>query len=250
MKLGKKPARPEAMKFKLRQFIDPKALPKPPAKFGHEDLIWEGSWGMLGNDNYGDCVWAGAAHETMMWCREAGMTTTFTADGVLSDYAAATGFDPARPETDQGSDMKDAASYRRKTGIIDDKGTRHKVAAYLAIDPGNLTELYQAMWLFGAVGGGIEFPMSAWDQFKKGKPWTFVRGSRLDGGHYIPLVAKRRQIVCVTWGKLQPMSAAFLHHYQDEAVAYVSNETLTNNKSPEGFDSDSLLKALNSLPPA
>jgi hypothetical protein len=28
-------------------------------------------WGMLGNDHYGDCVWAGAAHETMLWNKEA-----------------------------------------------------------------------------------------------------------------------------------------------------------------------------------
>ena len=58
-KLGKVPARPDAVKLKFSSYINTNQLPTPPASFGHENLIQ--SWGMLGNDQYGDCVWAGAA---------------------------------------------------------------------------------------------------------------------------------------------------------------------------------------------
>ena len=61
------------------------------------------------------CVWAGAAHETMLLAREAGNCVSFTDACVLGDYAAATDFNPDKAETDQGTDMQQAADYRRKT---------------------------------------------------------------------------------------------------------------------------------------
>src|SRR5215468_8854266 len=123
-KLGKKPARPGAVKFKLANYLVKLKLPTPPQVFGHEGLIGA-NWGMLGNDQYGDCVWAGAAHETMLWNKEAARAVSFSDKSVLSDYSAATGFDPNDPSTDQGTDMQAAASYRKKTGIRDAKGKRH-----------------------------------------------------------------------------------------------------------------------------
>jgi hypothetical protein len=246
MKLGKKPARPEAVKFKLANFIDPAGLPKPPRRFGHEDLVGA-DWKMLGNDNYGDCVFAGAAHETKMWCLEAGVDTTFTDECVLADYSALTGFDPSRPDTDQGTDMAQAADYRRKIGILDAAGNRHKIAAYLALEPGDLSHLFYATYLFGAVGIGIEFPVSAMDQFNRGRPWVIVSRSRLEGGHYVPIVARRERIDCVTWGRVQPMSGGFYGRYNDESLAYVSEEALRDGRSPEGFDAQGLLAALEAL---
>jgi hypothetical protein len=132
LKLGKKPARPGAVKFKLANYLEKLKLPTPPKVFGHEGLIGA-NWEMLGNDQYGDCVWAGAAHETMLWNKEAARTVTFNNQSVLKDYSAVTGFNPNDPNTDQGTDMQVAASYRRKTGVRDAAGKRHKVIAYLAL---------------------------------------------------------------------------------------------------------------------
>jgi len=73
LKLGKKPARPGAVKFKFANFLLKPKLPTPPKVFGHEGLIGA-NWAVLGNDHYGDCVWAGAAHETMLWNKEAART--------------------------------------------------------------------------------------------------------------------------------------------------------------------------------
>jgi hypothetical protein len=244
--LGKTAARAGAMTFKLADYIDKKALPKPPKQFGHETLI-PATWGMLGNDRYGDCVWAGAAHETMMWNAEAGRKVAFSDASVLSDYSAVTGFNPKKPSTDQGTDMVVAASYRRKTGIVDAAGQRHQVAAYLSIAPGNLNEHLIAAWLFGAIGIGIEFPDTAMDQFNAGKPWDVVSRAKIEGGHYIPLVARRTNLEIVTWGKVQQMTPAFFAKYNDESVAYVSLEALTNNKSPEGFDAAQLQADLAAL---
>lgn len=246
LRLGKTPARPGAVKFRLSKYLDKTVLPKPPKEFGHETLV--SNYGTLGNDQWGDCVLAGGDHETMLWNAVAKHPVKFTDKNALADYSAITGFNPNDPNSDQGTDMQVAASYRRKTGLIDASGKRHKVAAYLAITAGDVTELKTAMYLFGAVGVGIEFPASAMDQFNAGKPWSVVSRSPIEGGHYIPGCAYRGgQIVVVTWGKLQRMTEGFYKKYCDESVAYVSEEMLTSGKSPEGFDLAALLADLKAL---
>jgi hypothetical protein len=247
-KLGKRPARAGAIKLKLADYADASALPPLPGIFGHDALIGADNWLMLANDRHGDCVWAGAAHETMLLEREAGNVVIFTDADVLGDYAAATGFDPQKPQTDQGTDMQAAADYRRKTGILDAGGRRHTVAAYLALEPGNLEHLYQATYLFGAVGIGLELPASAFDQTDQGKPWDVVPQSANAGGHYVPLVGRAADgLHVVTWGALQVMTESFLKTYCDEAIAYVSQECLVAQKSPEGFDYAALLRDLAAL---
>ena len=245
MKLGKLPARPNAVTFKLTDYVDTKKL-TPPAFFGHDNLIT--SWGMLGNDTVGDCVLAGGAHETMMWTAEGYAPAVFTDECVLSDYSAITGYDPSDPNTDNGTDMQMAASYRRKTGLLDANGKRHKVAAYLAITPGNLSEHLLAAWLFGAVGIGINFPAYAMDEFNSGIPWAVEERKRqIEGGHYIPLVAHRGLLCVVTWGRIQQMTPQFFHKFNDESLVYLSEEMLYGGKSPEGFDDAQLRADLSAL---
>lgn len=230
MKLGKLPGRPGAVKFKLTDYM---TLPTPPKSFGHYRLLT--NWQMLGNDTVGDCVLAGAGHETMLWNREANKTVTVTTADAIADYSAITGYNPNDPSSDQGTDMTVAASYRRKTGVLaQDK--RHKITAYLALQVGDETQLKQAIYLFSAVGVGIQFPSSAMDQFNRGKNWTVVKSS-IEGGHYIPCVGyDSKYVYLVTWGKCIKMSWGFYKKYNDESIAYLSSEMLTNNKSLEGFN--------------
>ena len=250
LKLGKKPARPGAIKFKLTDYLKAGALPTPPHTFGHTTME-KAPWGMLGNDNYGDCVWAGAGHETMLWNVEGGKTVTFTDKSVLSDYSAVTGFDPTKPDTDQGTDMAVAAAYRRKTGVVDAAGTRHQVAAYLEIEVGNTTLLKQAMYVFGSVGIGIKFPDSAMTQFNAGKPWSVVKGPAPTDGHYIPGVGfDGTDFLVLTWGKIQRATPGFLKKYMDEGVCYLSPEFMTGGKTLEGFDISALNADLAALPKA
>jgi hypothetical protein len=246
MMLGKTPARPDAIKLKLKKYLNLSVLPTPPEEFGHEDLI--PIWDTLGNDSYGDCVWAGAAHETMLWNKEAGVDISFDDGAVLSDYAAVTGFDPNDPSTDNGTDMQQAASYRKKTGVIDAAGSRHLIGAYLEIQKGNLEEHLAAAYIFSAVGLGIEFPHSAMDQFNNGQPWVPVDGDPIDGGHYVPITARRSGLwlVC-TWGALQQVSDDFFTKYNDESVVYLSNEALVGNKTIDGFDLEQLQADLAAL---
>ena len=187
LKLGKKPAAPRPTDFKFTEFAASIQLPSVPSRFGHGTAYAD--WKVLGNDHYGNCVWAGAAHEHMLLNKVIHQAdVTFDDGAVLGDYSAATGFDPNDPSTDNGTDVHDALSYRRETGIADTGGTRHLIGAYVSLDPKNWEHLEQATYIFGAVGIGFEFPASAMDQFNAGEPWVCVAGSKIEGGHYVPVV--------------------------------------------------------------
>lgn len=235
--LGKAPATSDGRDLMFERYRTA-PLPKHPAKFGHEGLVK--SWGMLGNDRVGDCVLAGGGHETMLFNAEGGRTVNFTDKNAIADYSALTGYNPKDPSTDRGTNVRDAMKYRQKTGLIDAVNVRHLIAAYVAIEPGNPERILEALWLFGAVGIGIQVPSSCMDQFDKGKPWSVVRGSPIEGGHYVPLVAKRDMLYCVTWGRLQAITDAFIAKYCDEIWVPISKEQLVNGKSPEGFEYDAL----------
>lgn len=248
VKLGKAPATHDSRDLRFTEFVDGVgSLPKHPMRFGHEQTIGADAWGMLGNDVAGDCFFAGSAHEHMLLERAGGALNppTFRTDDVLGDYGALTGYDPHTGANDNGTVLREGLGYRRKTGLLDANGHRHKIGAYLALDPGNWDHLLEAVYLFGAVGIGLEFPASAMDQFNEHRPWDVVRGSSVEGGHYVPLVAKRGRLVCVTWGKSQEMTRRFYSRFCDEAWAYVSPEIVSaSGRTPEGLDLQGLQAAL------
>ena len=133
--------------------------------------------------------------------------------------------------------MRAAAEYRRKTGVVDASGKRHKILAYLSLEPINPASLYAAMYIFGGVGLGLRFPASAMDQFDAMQPWTVVPGSEIVGGHYVPIFSRRGGLVQgVTWGAIQPMTEEFITTFADEAIVYLTDEDLIDGKTLEGFD--------------
>jgi len=242
-KLGKKPAAPRPTDFNYTDFAAAVQLPSVPSRFGHGTAYAD--WKMLGNDHYGDCVWAGAAHEHMLLNKVIHQNdVSFDDSTVLGDYAAATGFDPNDPSTDNGTDVHDALSYRRHIGIADATGTRHLIGAYVSLDPKNWDHLEQAAYIFGAVGIGFEFPASAMDQFNAGEPWDYVAGAKIEGGHYVPVVGSLHapdQASAITWGKRQVFTRDFYEHYNDEAWAYITPEQLRSDGTGlHGFDMEKL----------
>lgn len=246
--LGKKAARKGSIALAFETYFSAADLPTPPLVFGKTSLINE--WGVLANDKHGCCVWSGAAHETMLWNAEAWEAATvaltplgFSDQAVLTDYSAVTGFNPKDPDTDHGTDMQQAAAFRQKTGILDAKGQRHKIDSYVSLKAGNVEQVFLAAYLFGAVGVGIQFPKSAWEQFNQAMPWDPIPHSEMDGGHYTPCVGRNSHgnLLCITWGRLHAMTPAFLARYMDEGVAYLSSEMLRGGKfSRRGFDIDTL----------
>lgn len=245
MKLGKLPARKNSVSLRLRDYLSLSKLPPAPESGGHVNLVTEHD--LFGNDQYGDCVCAEAGHTTILFNKEANKDVQITTDNVLEMYSALTGFNPNDPSTDQGTDMAKAAKWRKKTGLLDASGKRHKISAYLALTPGNIEELKQAIHLFSCVGVGWELPESAQMQFEAGLPWT-VTHSPIEGGHDTGAIGYDPDFIyIITWGKVQKVTYEFFSKYCDEGIVYFSEEMLENGKSLEGFNVSQLRADLGAL---
>lgn len=231
LKTGKKDPTYDKRDFRYAQLAKSVAI-TPPNNFGHGKSFAD--WGMLGNDKYGDCVIAGGDHEVMLLNNLAAGGQTglevvkFTEDNALSDYSAVTGFKKDDPSTDQGTEVRQALKYRQSTGLIDSQGKRHKIAAYVSLEPGNVAQLLQATFIFEVVGIGFQFPESAMDQFNEGKVWSVVSNAPINGGHYIPIVGRPQPgyLGSVTWGQRQIMTEGFYKKYCDEAWGLITLEEL------------------------
>lgn len=248
LKLGKLPATKDSRDLLMANYLTGAPLPKRPSKFGHTNLL-PADVGMLGNDRYGDCVFASAAHLTMLWNAEAGRKVEFNDEGVLSDYAAVTGFDPSTGANDNGTNMRDMLNYWRQTGIVDAQGNRHKIAGYAAIDPSNLDHVLTALWLFD-LDIGFVVTQDAMDRFRDNDIWDVSPWSgdmTVLGGHCVPPVSLYNYINSYTWGRLQGMTQRFFRRQCDEVYAVFSEEMLNDGKSLEGFDLSALQSDLSSL---
>jgi hypothetical protein len=230
MRLGKLPAQPDIPTLKLAHYAV--ALPVPTAVFGFGGLYTD--WGMLGNDQYGDCVFAGASHETMLWNKlRGGVDVPMSTKTTLEDYTEVTGFNPKNPSTDNGAYMIDALKYRRATGVRDASEGRHKIAAYLQLKTGDFAQAIQAAFVFGAVGMGFEVPATIWDQFDNGEYWDVTDpNADIIGGHYVPIVGSRNSLAratVLTWGRRQQLTKRFYETYNDESYVMLSEEQIRSD---------------------
>ena len=194
-----------------------------------------------------NCFWAGAAHETYQWTAAAGKRAHITTWDTFDDYHDCTGFVFSDEATDQGTDMEAGAAYRRKTGIRDAQNIRHKIGAYVEIEPGNIAEMVFSVQKFMLAGIGLVIGDNQQYQFTNSQPWDGPPGAN-PGGHYVPLIcAVDGTPHVVTWGKLHPVTSAFLKAQCDQAIAYLSIEMLIAGKSLDGFDLMALQDDLNQL---
>lgn len=223
-------------------------IPKPGGGYGMN--FGANGWLMLGNgpddtvfqgfQGCGDCAWAGPAHEVMELTKNAGRAVpSFSGKTIVDQYSAYCGYDPQTGANDNGSSVRQVLEWRRTKGLLDDSGTPWKVLVYVALEPKNLTQLWEALWLFENVGIGVEFPGSAMNQTNNGQMWSVVPGATIDGGHYVPLVGHPLENVwtCITWGQRQTMTAQWLSTYCDEAWAYLSLEryNAVTGDTPQGW---------------
>lgn len=211
-------------------------------------------WGVLGNDEYGDCAWAGMAHLLMANAAyTAAGAVSFTTDGVLKAYAEATGFDPKDPSTDQGTVLQDALNFMVKHGMVDADGKVHKILAFAQVNVADANEVDRAHQLFGATYNGFSVYRFAMDEFRAGRPWTehvYNRGP-LEGGHCVPTMktnVSSESRTSVTWGKPQMIGRKFWEHYFSEAWVAITPEWVDlAGKSPSGLDLQGLLDEVKRL---
>ena len=237
---GRKPPHPESdrPRLKLAHFLTGE-LPPIPAEVDYLSRVAD--WPMYGNDQYGDCVWAMIGHTIEAATTYGqGQTVKVTDADVLKGYSDVTGFDPDDPSTDQGTVIQDALDYWRKKGV-----GGHKILAFAQVDHTNPDEVDAALYLFGHLQIGINFPASAMDQFNAGEPWDVVKHTTIEGGHAIDQGALNE---FVTWAQRQRFTAAFWKKYVEEAWVAITPEWVSKaGLSPVGVDTAAMNSAFTRL---
>lgn len=244
-KLGALPVTQDRRTLKLSSYLKP-GLAAPPKARDWLTVVPDGKWQMLANDQYGCCVESAAGHFEQLWSAAVtGREQRVTDRQVLAAYSAITGFNPADPSTDQGTDPLDALKYWRSHGIAG-----HKIGAFVEVDVSKPNEVKWAVELFGGLYSAIDFPSSAMDEFNAGKPWTVVPGATIEGGHMVLISAYDDQhLTCVTWGARQLLDWSFWHKYRAAGFAVLSSQwTGANGKNPAGVDLAALKADLAALP--
>ena len=239
LKLGKQAARHDPRTLLLASYLTP-ALPTPPATCDLTQKVGS-SWGMMDNDQIGDCTCAAAGHLLMEWTANAGKKMfTPTDKQIVAAYSAITGYNPVTGANDNGANEIDVLNYWRQTGIAG-----HKIGAYAATEPSNHTYIMDAVYVFEGCYIGLQLPISAQAQTQNHQPWSVPPGGTTGdgkpgswGGHAVPVVAyDARSLTVVTWGALQVMTWSFWDAYCDEGYAIISNDYLNGKKkSPQGFN--------------
>jgi hypothetical protein len=228
VKYGKLPAQhyEDAEKFNLSEVLAA-PLPTAPSRFGFGTL--HADWGMLGNDEVGDCAIAGPAHESMIFTHVGGAEAKFTTTCVLKDYSALTGYDPRDPNTDQGTNVSELMDYRRTKGMGDAVGNRHKIELAVRIPLRNWSEFIRATHTFGCTAIGFMVPESCEQEFADGQIWDYHGDHNIVGGHYVPAVgslSSAAEVSVITWGRRQRMTRAFFNAYVDELWVPLSAEVV------------------------
>ena len=161
------------LELKLSDYVDKsKAAIEVPVALAPQPLPHGFRWDMLANDSLGDCVIAMMIHTIETFFIAAGMRPpAFTAQDAISLYSAITGYDPADPSTDQGTDEGQALTYWQQTGIscAADKSL-HKIAGAVAVDQTSRAERHLAMFEFDAVEYAIQLPLT----WQGASSWTGV----------------------------------------------------------------------------
>lgn len=201
------------------------------------DYYTGASFGMLGNDAYGDCVFAGDGHivEQQTFFGQGTETTVSTAQA-LAGYSAVTGFSAGPPvKNDNGAQVADGLKYLQKTGMA---GVT--IAAYGQVSVNSIAKVQLAVAEFGAVSIGMNFPNVAMEQFNNGDPWDVVANDGgIEGGHCVIVVGyDATYLYVVTWGAIQKMTYAFWNKYVQEAWPVISKAWVSaaTSLTPDGVN--------------
>ena len=239
-RLGRRPHNPDRPVLKLGPLLTG-VTPDHPATVDHLSQIPPSRWGMLGNNQYGDCGPADVFHDRMLVSKYLANVDIFPDTAAVLDLYKRSG-NPNFPQDDNGVVMADMLAQVHKVGIISG-GQMVKCVAYAQVDVTDLDEVHAAIAIFGSLSCGADLDKAQSDQTDAGKPWDYVSDSPEWGGHAF-LIGKytgdsgsgRPDIGLISWGSPMALTDSFWAHQVQEAWAVIWPEHLTNRSFLTGVD--------------
>lgn len=244
-RLGRTPVKPEqaAKALRLSAFTSDE-LPMPPREVDY--LAPMGEIGMLGNDRFGCCVFAGMAHLAQSVSAVMGAKYEPAEGEVLDAYSTVTGFRQDDPDTDLGTNLLEALTWWKRNRFC---GV--EIEGFAKVDHDDWRKTQQGLWLFGGVLDGADLPLIAQRQ----KKWRVEVGHADDqvrpggwGGHCyaghrrIFDVYQRPEMETSNWGDVTAITGAWNDAYVAERYVVLAKGWTPPNAP--GFDRDRLLQAM------
>jgi hypothetical protein len=196
------------------------------------------------NNRFADCTCAAAGHMIQNWTAAVGRPARPSDQQVLEFYEQFT-----KPGPRNSVHALKVLKRWRSTAL-----GGHKIKAFAQLELRNVTEVKNAISIFGGCYIGVELPrfVTAAARVRKHPRWIVPPRGPIGGGapdpkgrHVVPAVGyDSRNIYVVTWGALKPMSWQFYLTYADEAFAVLSEDFLSKKKTPKGFDMAQLTRDL------
>jgi hypothetical protein len=217
-----------------------KTLPAPSASVAvpGDNLA---NWGMLGNDQWGDCTIAGADHVILA-------DSTITSEpysapsltAVEREYFGLTG------GPDSGLQLSQVLQAWKSVGMFG-----NKISSYAPVHAQNTTLLQQCIEWFGASYVGVNLPQPAEGQFNPDGSgvWDLTgtsADSQIEGGHCIVLVGyDADKLYAITWGAVVGITYRWWAQYAEEAWAVITQEFVARNGDARGISLAQLQADLN-----
>lgn len=237
LKMGRLPAKVNLRAPRLQYFLTAD-LPPPPVSINWGAAVTL-PWGMLKNDDLGDCTAAAAGHAIQTWTANASVEAVITDTMTVDFYEKTTGYTPGQPNTDQGGVELDVLQWWHAHKF----GGLYGLEALAIVDPKRSSLVKSAIALMGGVYIGVALPTSAQNQPVWDVPASGTAGDGTPGSwglHAIWIMAYDEVgLTCVTWGQVWKMTWAFFSTYCDEAYALLSSLWYVT-KSPTGLDAATL----------
>ena len=189
------------------------------------------------------CVIAGRAHQTLRFeMVEQKCLIDITDEDVKAEFDKQT---DGGTETDIET-LKSLKLWRTRGWEV--AGQNFKIKAFAKLDLGDHEQIKRMIYINFGVGLGFDLPESAITQFHDRQPWEVTRDKAANHGHYVYVPGYTKHgPVCVTWGRKQQMSWAFVDKYSDEA--YVIIDAVNTPEKKQNLDEEKINEFLKKRAP-
>lgn len=229
--LGRVPSIRDPDTIPLRRLLAADIQPPPPERLWQTPIS---DWGVMGNNQYGNCVIVTAAHMLLTWRANELQDATRLTDSAVIDLSRSM-------RALNGYSILDRLKYWRKTGMWGDY-----LWAFAYVPHRDQEQVKIAINHLGGLDIGINLP-AAW---RGADEWTTGSGPRFRpnswGPHSVPLVGyNQTHVFAATWGEVIPCTWDALAYYCDEGYALIDPNWIARDSiSPSGIDLNALHAAL------
>jgi hypothetical protein len=199
-------------------------LPPPPPSCDYTKGM-PNNLGIMKNDTLGDCTCAAFYHALQVWSFNAKKKIDTEPDQDVVDlYILACGYNPRVSGEGPGGNEQHVLTYILKKGAPTGAGakTRHKIAAFVEVDPRNTDDVKRAISECGVAYIGFNVPQfivppngappSVWD--------VEHTQTNIVGGHAVVLAGYDADGArVISWGQYYTMTWRFFAKYVDEVYA-------------------------------